>query len=357
MTAAPVYFYLPCLESQFLRLPRRLQEYSNWQKTETELSPFTGRYHWVLQTYLHLLDAGANVDLVRELPAAGIVISHVECLDYGQRPSPHMMLVSLLVDKDVPLPHASLHVTHNPAQRLPLMLRRHYIPPWPQIGLIPRSPTRGARFEIVAFVGYPENLHPDLATEKFTQGLADLGLRLVIPAPADWHDFSEIDVVLAVRNFGCVELHLNKPALKLYNAWLAHVPAVLGFESAYRREGKPGSDYLEATNSYEVLRVLRRLIDEPGLRDSIVAAGVERMKTRSESHLRVLWKELLNDHLTPLYARWTHQTFFRIAFRIAGAVRERLLWRKPAWFKESSSTLDCLEQVQADKAIFMKDRS
>ena len=339
MPAPPVYFYLPCLEPQFRRLPRSLHEYSNWQKTETELSPFMGRYHWVLQTYLHLLDAGANVDVVRELPASGIVISHVECLDYGQRPSPYMIFVSLLVDKDIPLPHASLHVTHNPAQRLPLMLRQHYIPPWPQIGLVPRSTTRGTRFETVAFVGYPENLHPDLATEKFAQRLANLGLRLVIPAPTDWHDFSEIDVVLAVRNFGCVEPHLNKPALKLYNAWLANVPAVLGFESAYRREGRPGIDYLEATSVEEVLMALRRLVDEPGLRGGIVAAGLTRMTDRSESHLRVLWLELLNLHLAPLYARWTHETLFRIVFRIAGAVRERLLWRKPAWFRETSSTI------------------
>ena len=271
MTAPAVYFYLPCLAPQFQRLPRRLQEYADWQKTETELSPFMGRYHWVLQTYLQLREVSANVYVVRELPTDGIVISHVECLDYGQRPSPKMLLVSLLVDKDIPLPHASLHVTHNPVQRLPLMLRQHYIPPWPQIGLVPRSAARGRRFENVAFVGYPENLHRDLASEKFARSLADLGLCLVIPAPADWHDFSEIDVVLAVRNFGCADLHLNKPALKLYNAWLAQVPAVLGFESAYRREGQPGVDYLEATSADDILVALRRLADEPGLRDRIIA--------------------------------------------------------------------------------------
>ncbi|MBC7702517.1 MAG: hypothetical protein H7274_01045 [Rhodoferax sp.] len=329
MTALPVYFYLPCLKSQFERLPRLLEEYSTWQVTETEFSPFIGRYHWVLQTYLQLLAAGARVELVRELPAEGIVISHVECIEYGFRPSPKMMLVSLLVDKDIPSPHAAMHVTHNPVQRLPLFLRQHYMPPWSQIGLIPRRAARGARFETVAFVGYPENLHPALACEGFARSLGNFGLRLVVPPPAQWHDFSEIDVVLAIRTFGCAERHLNKPALKLYNAWLARVPAVLGFESAYRIEGQSGVNYLEATNADEVLHALRQLRDQPQLRASLVFEGVKQITALSESHLRARWIDLLTARLLPLYSRWSRNPLFRISFRIAGAVRERLLWRWP----------------------------
>ena len=340
MTATPVYFYLPCRESEFRRLPRRLQDYSGWQHSETELSPFLGRYHWVLQTYLQLREVNAAVELVREIPQAGIVVSHVECFEYGLRPTPKTMLVSMLVDKDIPLPHAALHITHNPVQRLPLGMRQQYMPPWPQIGLIPRAETRGGRLETVAFIGYRENLHPELASEGFSLRLAELGLRLVIPAPAAWHDFSEIDVVLAVRNFNCDDKHLTKPALKLYNAWLAGVPAILGFESAYRQEGKPGLDYLEAINADDVLLALRRLIDEPKLRGQIVSAGLKQLEFRSETYLRALWTALLTDRVFPLYAMWTRNPIFRVAFRFAAAVRERLLWRKPAWFKESAVSLE-----------------
>ncbi len=332
MSVTPVYFYLPCRESEFLRLPKRLQDYSTWQHTETELSPFMGRYHWVLQTYLQLCEAGAEVELVRELPSVGIVLSHVECFDYGIRPSSRTMLVSMLVDKDIPLPHAALHVTHNPVQRLPLRLRQQYIPPWPQIGLIPRSTTRGSRFETVGFIGYPENLDPELACENFVRRLAAQGLRLVIPAPGAWHDFSDIDVVLAVRNFGRADEHLNKPALKLYNAWLARVPAVLGFESAYRQEGNPGVDYLEATNADEVLAALERLALNPSLRASMVAAGHEKMKAHTELELRSIWLDVLSKRLLPLYDRWTRDRLFRTACQIGGEIRERLLWRKPARF-------------------------
>ena len=357
MSVTPVYFYLPCCEPEFLRLPKRLQDYSTWQHTETELSPFMGRYHWVLQTYLQLCEAGAEVELVRELPSVGIVLSHVECFDYGIRPSSRTMLVSMLVDKDIPLPHAALHVTHNPVQRLPLRLRQQYIPPWPQIGLVPRSMARGARFETVAFVGYPENLHPELASENFARRLAALGLHLVIPLPAAWHDFSDIDVVLAVRNFGRTQKHLNKPALKLYNAWLAHVPAVLGFESAYRQEGNPGVDYLEATNADEVFHALKRLAADPEFRLGIVAAGATRIASRSESHLRRLWMDLLEDQLLPRYARWSRDVVFRIALRMAGAVYERLLWRRPAWFGESEPVSGREEKSHLTRLIHEKDPS
>jgi hypothetical protein len=330
----PLSFYLPCSVAEYERLPRALKDYVPWQASETALSPFLGRYHWVLQTFLQLRDAGMDARLVRTLPAEGVVFSHVECLDYGIRPTERTMFIPMLVDKDVPLPHGAIHVTHNPAQRLPLGLRQHYIPPWPQIGLLPRAAVRGERFETVAFIGYPGNLHPALAGEDFAARLATLGLRLVIPPPNAWHDFSDIDAILAVRTFGRDERHLNKPALKLYNAWAAGVPAVLGFETAYRSDGRPGVDYLEATNADEVFQCLQRLAAEPSLHTGVVRAGHEAMRARSEAQLRTLWLQFIEGSVLPLYRTWTRAPLQRAAFQIAGAVRERLLWRRPAWFGE-----------------------
>jgi hypothetical protein len=332
----PLCFYLPCSEDEYGRLPRDLKDYVPWQASETALTPFLGRYHWVLQTCLQLREAGMDARLVRTLPEEGVVFSHVECLDYGIRPTARTMFVPMLVDKDVPLPHGAIHVTHNPRQRLPLGLRQHYIPPWPQIGLVPRSAARGDRFETVAFIGYPGNLHPALADDDFAARLATLHLRLVIPPPHAWHDFSEIDGVLAVRTFGRAERHLNKPALKLYNAWAAGVPAVLGFETAYRSDGRPGVDYLEATDADEVFQCLMHLATEPLLRAGIVGAGREAMQARSEARLRTLWLQFIEGSVLPLYRNRIHDPLNRAAFQMAGAVRERLLWRRPAWFGESA---------------------
>lgn len=114
-----LHCYLPCTDAQFERLPRKLSDYAQWQASETELNPFLGRFHWVLQTQPHLQAAGVDSRLTNRPGEAGILYSHVECLPYGIRPSKKQLLIAALVDKDVPLPYAFLHVTHNPVQRLP----------------------------------------------------------------------------------------------------------------------------------------------------------------------------------------------------------------------------------------------
>jgi len=332
--ATKVQFYLPCTQAQFDRLPTRLDDYNSWQSSETELKPYTGRYHWVLQTYLHLRAAGEAVELLRELPSEGVVLAHIETLSYELRPSSDLLVVPLLVDKDIPLPYAPLHITHNPVQRLPLVMRSRYMPPWPQIGLIPRATDRGDRFETVSFLGFPENLHPSLAGASFAQQLRTLGLTLHIADPSRWHDFSEVDAVLAVRNFGRDAPHLTKPALKLYNAWLAGVPAVIGHETACRAEGKPGEDYVEATDEIQVHRALERLATDLAFRRQVVAGGLARMTRRDTESLRLKWSSLIRNELLPLHDRWRNDRAYRAGFTLAGQVRERLLWRRPGWFIE-----------------------
>lgn len=299
--------------------------------------PYWGRYHWVLQTWLQLREEGWPVELVRQLPEDGIVISHVDCFDYGLGLSPRRFVVALLVDREVPSPCAGIHVTHNPVQALPFGMRHRYIPPWPQVSLIPRAASRGRRFDTVGFFGYPNNLHPDLASSRFRRRLGSLGLDLVTPHPGDWNDFSHIDAVVAIRNFGHDEQHLNKPSLKLFNAWLANVPAVLGYEAAYRAEGLPGQGYLEATSENDAYAALARLAEQPRLRDSIVKTGASLVRTFSETATRQRWFRFIDAELVPAYAHWTSSVSTRFKHRIATAGKERLLWRMPGRFAQKRS--------------------
>lgn len=330
MTA--VHFYLPCTAEQMSRMPRRIEDYVEWQNRETEFNPFLGRFHWVLQPYLHLLAAGADVALTCSLPDEGIVYSHVDCLDYGLRSTATRMVVAALVDKDIPLPHAVLHLTHNPVQRLRFGVPFRYMPPLAQIGLVPRSMERGQRFENLYFVGNRENLHPFFTSAGFEADLRRLGLRLVVPPPSSWHDLSAADVILAVRNFGVDEPHLNKPALKLHNAWRAGVPAVLGYETAFRVEGRPGVDYVEALSGEAVVAALEQLAGKPAWRMALVDAGHEAARGFSDEAIRAQWMELLVHDLLPRYAAWRSRPGVRLACQLRGAVWERLLWRRPAAF-------------------------
>jgi hypothetical protein len=328
-----VCFLLPESDAVLAALPQTISDYWAWQGTAAELTPYWGRYHWVLQTYLYLKAAGVPVTLRNEMPARGVIVTHFDCVDYGFKPSPEQYLVVLLVDREVPHPRAHLHVLHNPLQRLPMGLRHAYMPPWPQIGLVPRDAARGDRFETLGYFGYPHNLHPDLSTDAFQDELRALGLRLVVPPPAEWHDFSGIDCLVAIRNFGRDVPHYNKPSLKLINGWLAEVPTILGHETAYRAEGQPGRGYLEATDAAEVLAALRELRDDPARRHALVAHGRAAMRDFEVDRTVGRWRLLLQQAVAA--GRTPPSASMLVAMRrgAAGALRERVLWRRPGWFQ------------------------
>ena len=89
-----------------------------------------------------------------------------------------------------------------------------------------------------------------------------------------WPDYSSVDGIIAVREFGPQTAN-RKPATKLYNSWLAGVPAILGAESAFRFEGNPGEDYLEVTSMKEVFQSIESLMTDVNLRMQLVSRGFE----------------------------------------------------------------------------------
>ncbi len=333
MYDAPTCFLLPEPDSVLEALPTSIADYWQWQGSAAQLTPYWGRYHWVLQTYLYLKDAGLPVVLRNTMPPRGVIVTHFDCVDYGFRPTPEQYLVILLVDREVPHPRARLHVLHNPLQRLPLGLSHRYMPPWPQIGLVPRDPARGDRFETLGYFGYPNNLHADIVADSFQRKIAELGMRMFVPPPAAWHDFSDVDCVMAVRNFGREVSHLNKPSLKLLNAWLAGTPAILGHETAYIAEGQPGTGYLEATTPDELLAAIRLLRDDPARRRALVDHGNAAVREFSVERTIERWRDLLTKHVTPDAAPGPAAAFGALGRGALGAVRERVLWRRPGWFE------------------------
>ena len=72
-----------------------------------------------------------------------------------------------------------------------------------------------------------------------------------------WADYSDVDLVLAVRP--PIGTHTDKPASKLYNAWRAGVPALLGPEPAFRELYTDTLDYVEVSTVDEALAAIDRL--------------------------------------------------------------------------------------------------
>ncbi|MGQ4647712.1 hypothetical protein [Lyngbya aestuarii] len=318
-----IYFYIP-QKHWPSTIPKSAD--SNWKGFGI------GIYAWTLQTYLRLKADGFPCTLVSELPSEGIVLAHRNSLRVHKsnfQPTPKLLLVCLKAELK-PYPGAQLHVVQNPLETKTFR-NSYYLPHWPQPALIPRDTARGDRFENIAFFGHKVNLAPELLHPYWQQKLERLHLRwypIINRNRWDsdreiddrWHNYSEIDAVIAVRSLNQQQLYLSKnylskPATKLYNAWLAGVPAILGSESAYQTEHRNELDYLEVSSLEDILSALQKLRDHRALRLAMIKNGQVRAQAICPSQITVLWRNFLENVAIPAYhcwcsqSRWSQQVF------------------------------------------------
>jgi len=272
-----------------------------------------GIYCWTLQTYLRLRASGFPCQLTDTLPDDGVILAHWDSLPPELQPGPRQMVVCFQADR-ARHPYAQIHVVQNPlalslkimtlGDRFLLPGDRYFMPHWPQPGLIPRDPSRGDRCENIAFFGLEENLAPELRTASWQEQVTSLGLSWRVISEFDlWNDYSEVDVILAVRSFGRQE-YSWKPAAKLYNAWHAGVPAILGYDSAFRQERKSELDYLEVLSLADTLQALAKLRENPELRRKIIQNGQLRAIETSPAQLTKRWQTFLETVAIPAYHHW-----------------------------------------------------
>jgi hypothetical protein len=218
-------------------------------------------------------------------------------------------------------------------------ISRFFLPQWPQPGLLPRDPARGERVERVAFKGFKASLHPDFARPALADALRHRGIEFVCDAVdyrgpetdthgVRWQDYREIDLVVALRRPERGG-HTCKPASKLYNAWRAGVPALLGPEPAYRELRHDDLDYVEVTSVGDAIAAIDRLRANPGLYRAMVERGWERAGAFSPAAIRESWVELLWNRIPALFPDRAWQS---VPFLLRPAVRRasRLLEGRPA---------------------------
>lgn len=299
----PVYFILP---EKFMpdRIPQSVNE--GWRGFGL------GIHAWTLQTYLRLREIGFNCELVTEMPPSGLVVAHGHTLRAFGRNHPRtaeVFLICVKGDGDW-VSDADLHVVQNLDEERK-RYDSHYLPHWPQPGLLPRDSTRGNRFDVVSFFGHERNLAPEIVSPEWEQSLCGMGLEWqpilstnhwLDPAGIDARvtDYRGVDVVVAVRSFEKREMrrtrsYCQKPATKLYNAWLAGVPAVLGIESAFRAERRSDLDYIEVASVEEATEALRRLKADPALRTAMVSNGRQRAAEFKPESIVQAWRSFLTQ--------------------------------------------------------------
>lgn len=267
---------------------------------------FTMFYSWVYQSWQRLQQASIDCSLSTKLLEPGVIVTLGNYLITSLGLDSMMPMETFLVDVTAdraPHPGAQLHVVENKmqAQLLPHAI---FIPHWPQRGLIPRDPSRDLRFENVVFFGEPKNLAPELRSKVWQQRLSrELGISFFLQGNQGWHDYSNVDAVIAIRSFSSSR-YLKKPATKLYNAWHAGVPFIGGRDTAYATDGRPGIDYLIATSPEEVFTHLRQLKENPHLRWSLVQEGSLSAKKFTHEVILEHWKKLIQETIPKNVAAW-----------------------------------------------------
>ena len=264
-------------------------------------------YSWILQAYLWLKLDGFPCTLVKTLPSEGIVITYWGSLPIDFKPSTKLLIISILADGLYPHPYSQLRIVQNRQQALSFH-NSYYMPHWPQPGIIPRSPSRGDQFENIGFFGAISNLSPELKSLSWQSQLEALGLKWHIIEPDCWNDYSDIDAVLAVRDFEKRD-YFQKPATKLFNAWHAGVPAILGCESAFQAELKSDLDYIEVSSPDEVIAALKRLRDDRDLRQAMIENGSLRAQETSIESLTARWRDFITQVAIPAYEDWCSASY------------------------------------------------
>lgn len=283
------------------------EDIAAWRAQDPDAEPWRlvlGEHYWIVLSFVRLRDAGIAVRLDNRVPDEGIVVFYAgdkrsawEAARRGSR----ALLVAVRSDRN-PVGFADIEVVQNAASADGV--RAFHVPHWPQPGLLPRDPARGAVPRTLLFPGTPQNLHPGFRVPLWQDFLRARALTFRCHGgngtSLAWHDYRDVDVMLAIRPSGATEVR-NKPAWKLFNAWLAGTPAILGPESGYRELRAGPLDYLEAAGPDEAMAAIDRLLADPGLYAAMVENGLVRGRAYTSAATVRAWCALDSDVLQPAW--------------------------------------------------------
>lgn len=306
-----IHFYVPYRADGIESLPASPEEYWSWIVRHRHVGE--GKYSWTLQTYLQLRAAGFDCVLTERLPRRGIVVAHRDFLPVFMRPRSGIFLVCIKPDRRE---HTWSHYYVVQNSNDPIFDGQGGARPasviygWPQPGLVSRDPKRGAACKNVVYAGRDGNLAPELRESAWAARLERAGFSWQRAPLERWHDFSQTDIVVAARSFAVPESTNpiysvdSKPPMKLINAWLAGVPAVLGVESAFRGVREHDLDYLEVKSPDELAEALMRLRDDPDLYRAMVTHGRARALNFTVEVVRQAWMRTLTVDLREQHKAW-----------------------------------------------------
>lgn len=263
---------------------------------------------WINQTYVRLRLAG--VEVMRSPQILPDVVN-VTILDYSRFPywSPDRFVVVVRPDRSLPV-LGQFRIEQVGLSEV--TRRRAAVPHWPQSGIIPRRPERGARIETLCYRGEIFNLDERFRSQTFIDDLSAVGVKLDLPpdklgwtgsSDMNWEDYRDADLVVAARNLPSYFASL-KPASKLVNAWIAEVPALLGPERPFLELRQSALDFIEVTQPEHVLAAITDLRANPQKYLGMVENGRRRRERFTFQRVTEDWVRTLNGPVKDAFLRW-----------------------------------------------------
>jgi hypothetical protein len=292
MTSTEIVFVLPGRSEEELARVEKLDVDRDWRFFEDGVAA------WIVQTYLRLRDFGVSVQLANAFSRNGINIAHVATLAKMDRPQ-GCFVVGVRADYPA-VRWCQFHIVQNQTQ---IGSRSIWLPHWPQPGLIPRDPARGDRVERVGYFGRPVNHYSRIfrrasgyfrVRDAVNEICNELGLDLVERGTNEWNNFSDVDVVLGLRDFGN-RTYDTKPPTKLINAWLAGSIFIAGNDSAFFQIGKANTDWLCVKSAEQLKYNLIKLMQNEIYRYQLRTKGLLQTEKFNIDSILSRWAICINE--------------------------------------------------------------
>lgn len=281
------------------------------------------QHTWTWALYHQLKKRGCNVTLEYNLVKDAINIIHSQVARQILNPSDFIRHFIVGIRADFrPFPYGQLEIVQN--QRAEGR-RRIYMPLFPQPGLIARNEDR----DIVENVCISGRMKNSIDVEQLKDDLYKMGCRFIFKGEGHWHEMSEVDILLGIRSFS-KKSYPTKPATKLFNAWLAGIPFIGGYDSAFEQVGKPSEDYLRVSSYDELVGAVKILRSDKAMFQKLVENGKRSVNGYTPDKITDKWMEVIEHYLIPAYTYWNKEPsiFHRLTYRLQSLrflVREMLI--------------------------------
>src|SRR5450631_1438675 len=284
-----------------------------------------GRNSWIAQSFLRLrrsIEArGWRASAGPDFIPGTISIVHRDDMNRFASDGHASYLVVVRADR-APVAACDLAIAQN---ALRLAGNERFVPLWPQPGLVPRDPSRGARVERIAYHGRTGTAPAWFRDHEFHRSLARRGIEFDV-REAGWELYRDVDVALAVRE-ELPGVLATKPATKIYNGWLSRVAVLASPEPAYREVRRAPLDFLEVNNARDLLQAVDLLRANPPLYEAMVANGWRRSLEFNAEATRARWLALLDSEVVPVFLRSRSRLASRHPWFIAAMLRQKIASR------------------------------